>query len=85
MTQPTRTLTVQPATPAASPQVSPVSRRSLFAGASALGAIAATATLVPSLGAGVAAPSPVAKLMPTRGGGYSLTEHVKRYYKTTLV
>ena len=81
MTQPLRTLSVQPATPAASP----VSRRSLFAGASALGAIAATATLVPSLGAGVATPSPVAKLMPSRGGGYSLTEHVKRYYKTTLV
>ena len=62
----------------------PVSRRRLFAGASTLGAIAATATLLPLVKTELAA-VPVAKPMPTKGGGYSLSEHVKRYYKTTLV
>jgi hypothetical protein len=31
----------------------------------------------------VAAAAP--KVMPERGGGYSLSEHVKRYYGTTRV
>ncbi len=61
-----------------------LSRRTLFAGASTLGAVAATASLLPSVGS-VAKPVTLAKVAPARGGGYSLTEHVKRYYKTTLV
>ena len=28
---------------------------------------------------------PQAKEPPERGGGYHVTEHVKRYYQTTLV
>jgi hypothetical protein len=28
---------------------------------------------------------PALKPAPEKGGGYSLSEHVKRYYKTTLV
>jgi hypothetical protein len=28
---------------------------------------------------------PLAKAAPLKGGGYTLKEHVKRYYKTTLV
>ena len=28
---------------------------------------------------------PALKPAPENGGGYSLSEHVKRYYKTTLV
>jgi hypothetical protein len=63
---------------------SKLSRRTLFAGAGTAGAVAAAATLLPG-----AMPEPVPptalKEPPARGGGYQLTEHVKRYYKTTLV
>jgi hypothetical protein len=31
------------------------------------------------------APQIMQKAKPERGGGYELSEHVKRYYKTTLV
>jgi len=31
------------------------------------------------------APQITQKAKPERGGGYELSEHVKRYYKTTLV
>jgi len=62
----------------------PMSRRRLFAGATTLGAIAATTTLIPSIHK-EATPAPVAKAPPLRGGGYTLSEHVKSYYKTTLV
>jgi hypothetical protein len=62
----------------------PLSRRALFAGAGAAGAVAAAASLVPGVvQQGPAAPA--AKEPPSRGGGYQLTEHVKRYYQTTLV
>ena len=61
-----------------------VSRRKLFVGAGAVGAIAATASLLPSAGPTVAPQAPV-KAAPAKGGGYHLSEHVKRYYKTTLV
>jgi hypothetical protein len=63
---------------------STVSRRKLFAGAGTLGAIAATASLLPSVGSDVV-PVPQVKVAPAKGGGYTLSEHVKRYYKTTLV
>lgn len=61
---------------------SKLSRRTLFAGASAVGAVAAVATLAPA----VRTPEPAAsepRPAPEKGGGYSLTEHVKQYYKTT--
>ena len=61
-----------------------VSRRRLFAGAGTVGALAAAAHVVPGLVVGDA-PGPVAKIAPAKGGGYTLSEHVKRYYKTTLV
>ena len=61
-----------------------VSRRKWFAGAGALGAIGATASLLPSA-APVTSPQGPVKVAPARGGGYHLSEHVKRYYKTTLV
>ncbi|MBK6294198.1 MAG: formate dehydrogenase [Rhodoferax sp.] len=63
---------------------SKLSRRTLFAGVGSVGAIAATASLVPGVRP-IEAPPLVAKVMPERGGGYTLSEHVKRYYKTTLV
>lgn len=64
-----------------------VSRRRLFAGAGTLGAIAATAAFLPEavpLSTPGAATKAAAKA-PAKGGGYHLSEHVKRYYQTTLV
>jgi hypothetical protein len=62
-----------------------LSRRSIFAGAGAVGAIAAVTSLLPSRTPEVEAPSPIAQPKPARGGGYTLSEHVKHYYKTTRV
>lgn len=61
-----------------------LSRRTLFAGAGTLGALAATATLMPATQEPVKAQA-LPKEAPANGGGYSLSEHVKRYYKTALV
>lgn len=62
-----------------------LSRRTLFAGAGAAGAIATVASVMPSV-QGVAIPvEPPRKPAPEKGGGYSLSAHVKQYYKTTLV
>ena len=62
-----------------------VSRRSVFAGASAVGAVAALTSLVPAIPAAVVPVARQAEPPPEKGGGYRLSEHVKRYYKTTLV
>ena len=61
-----------------------LSRRTLFAGAGTVGAIAAAASVMP---ASVLSPGEQAqaKEPPAQGGGYQLTEHVKHYYRTTLV
>lgn len=65
-----------------------ISRRRFLAGAATAGAAAAGAA------AGAVAlpvtrdtvPTPEqAKPVPKNGGGYYLSEHVKRYYKTTLL
>jgi hypothetical protein len=58
------------------------SRRGFFFGAAATGAAAATLVALPGapmLDLPVAAIKPP----PEKGGGYSLSEHVKHYYKTT--
>ena len=58
------------------------SRRGFFFGAAATGAVAAVAVALP----GVTLPESVApalKPAPEKGGGYSLSDHVKRYYTTT--
>lgn len=60
------------------------SRRGFFFGAAAASAAAAAIVALPGAPAPVAA-LPEAKPAPEKGGGYSLTEHVKRYYKTTRV
>ena len=63
---------------------SKLSRRTLFAGAGTVGAVAATVGLLPT--AQTVAQAPVApRAKPERGGGYALSEHVKQYYKTTRV
>ena len=63
---------------------SPVSRRKWFVGATTVGAVAATASLLPGIQA-TAVPVAAPKTPPDKGGGYTLSEHVKRYYATTLV
>jgi hypothetical protein len=58
------------------------SRRGFFFGAAATGAAAAAVVALP----GVSLPEPMPEALkppPEKGGGYSLSEHVKRYYKTT--
>jgi len=62
----------------------PLSRRRLFAGAATVGAAAAAATLLPAVRQTAEAP-PALKEPPARGGGYQLSEHIRQYYKTTLV
>ena len=63
------------------------SRRGFFFGAVATGAAAAAIVALPG------ASDPLAAIQepkfepstPEKGGGYSLSEHVKRYYKTTRI
>jgi len=61
-----------------------LSRRTLFAGAGTVGAVATVASLMP-VAQPVAADAQQPKAAPAKGGGYQLTEHVKRYYQTTLI
>jgi len=67
-----------------SSKTSALSRRSLFSGAATVGAVAAATAVLPGV---VQSTAPAAPAMPkpTRGGGYSLSEHVQQYYKTTRV
>ncbi|MDE2417582.1 MAG: formate dehydrogenase [Burkholderiales bacterium] len=62
-----------------------LSRRTLFAGASTVGALAAVATVVPRVAPTADTVAAMPKPIPERGGGYSLSEHVQRYYGTTRV
>ena len=64
--------------------VGKLSRRTLFAGAGTAGAIAAATAVMPRV-TGPATPAAEPKPAPDKGGGYQLSEHVKRYYKTTLI
>ena len=61
------------------------SRRSLFAGAATVGAVAAVASVLPKVVPQVAASAELDLPKPERGGGYTVSEHVKRYYQTTRV
>jgi hypothetical protein len=66
------------------PAQAPSSRRAFFSGAAAVGVTAAVATSVPQW----VADAPQANALPPapeNGGGYSLSEHVKRYYQTACV
>ncbi|MEO5659649.1 MAG: formate dehydrogenase [Polaromonas sp.] len=60
------------------------SRRGFFFGAAATGAAAAAIIALPGIQVPEAA-LPKPKPAPEKGGGYSLTEHVERYYKTTRI
>ncbi len=60
------------------------SRRGFFFGAAATGAAAAAVVALPRMQipeASVTEPKPA----PEKGGGYSLSEHVKHYYRTTRI
>jgi hypothetical protein len=59
-------------------------RRGLLLGVAATGAAAAAVATLPGVQP-QPAPQTELKPPPERGGGYQLTEHVKRYYKTTLI
>lgn len=61
-----------------------LSRRTFLASAATVGAAAASAAILPEARQ-AAQPVTDAKPIPKSGGGYHLSEHVKRYYKTTLV
>jgi len=61
-----------------------LNRRRLFAGASTVGTLAALATVLPRPRSEQAL-EVAARPAPAKGGGYSLSDHVKRYYKTTQI
>ena len=61
-----------------------LSRRVLFAGAGVAGAAAVAAAALPVPRRAEPAPT-TGRPAPEKGGGYALTEHVKRYYKTARV
>lgn len=58
-----------------------LSRRVLFAGAGTAGAVAAVSAVMP-----LVKPEPplaeTPRRAPENGGGYTLSEHVKHYYRT---
>ena len=62
-----------------------LSRRTLFAGAGTLGALSAVVALTapPEIIQNTAEAD--LKPAPEKGGGYSLSEHVKHYYRTTRI
>ncbi len=60
------------------------SRRGFFFGAAATGAAAAAVMALPGLQAPEAAVA-LPKPPPEKGGGYSVSEHVERYYKTARI
>ena len=60
------------------------SRRRFFAGAATVGVAAAAATALPGVATQTASTNAL-PAAPENGGGYSLSEHVKRYYQTTRV
>ena len=62
------------------------SRRGFVMGTAIAGAAAATAgATLPRIAAPEAPAAEPRPPAPENGGGYHLSEHVKRYYKTTLV
>ncbi len=60
------------------------SRRGFFFGAATAGAAAAAVVALPRIQVPEAA-LPEVKPAPEKGGGYSLSEHVKHYYRTTRI
>lgn len=61
------------------------SRRGFLWGAAATGAAATAAVTLTKVQQQPEPPASQPQPAPERGGGYRLSEHVKQYYKTTLV
>lgn len=61
------------------------SRRGFMLGAAAAGAATAAVVALPRTGEAEAPVADQDQPAPAKGGGYRLSEHVKRYYKTTLI
>ncbi|TMU78079.1 formate dehydrogenase [Hydrogenophaga intermedia] len=62
-----------------------LSRRTLFAGAGTVGAVAAVASVMPGASSAPETAAAEPKPAPERGGGYTLSEHVQHYYRTTRI
>ena len=62
----------------------PTSRRGMLFGAAAATTAAAAVVALPKI-APPEAVAEVLKVAPANGGGYSLTEHVKHYYRTAQI
>lgn len=60
------------------------SRRGFFFGAATAGVAAAAVTVLPRVETAVQA-TEVIRPTPERGGGYTESAHVQRYYRTTRV
>ena len=60
------------------------SRRGFFFGAAATSATVAAIAVLPAVRSIEPEPQAI-KPMPEKGGGYSLSEHVKHYYRTTRI
>ena len=61
------------------------SRRGFMLGAAVAGAATAAVVALPKVESQDESAAPGNPAPPARGGGYRLTEHVKQYYKTTLI
>lgn len=61
------------------------SRRGFMLGAATAGAAAAAVATLPKSPVDETSVTQVEPPKPEAGGGYRVTEHVKRYYKSTLV
>ena len=65
-------------------EANPSSRRGMLFGAAAAGTAVAAAVALPKVAVQEAALEAL-KPAPEKGGGYSLTDHVKHYYRTALI
>ena len=61
------------------------SRRGFIWGAAAAGAATAAVVTLPQTGTPETQAADPAPKAPEKGGGYHVSEHVKRYYRSTLV
>ncbi|HEX2543330.1 MAG TPA: twin-arginine translocation signal domain-containing protein [Ramlibacter sp.] len=61
------------------------SRRGFMWGAAVAGAATAAVATLPKTPTPETAASDAKPPAPEKGGGYHVSEHVKRYYKTTLI
>ncbi len=61
-----------------------LSRRTMFAGAGTVAALAAAAAALPLARGTATAAAPVAK-EPDKGDGYQVTAHVLQYYQTARI